>query len=56
MTNEELILERLDRIESRLAPLAESAVSMKEFKDDMLAMAQPVSKRLIRELEHGPVE
>ena len=51
MTNEELILERLDRIESRLAPLAESAVSMKEFKDDMLAMAQPVSKRLIRELE-----
>jgi uncharacterized protein YjgD (DUF1641 family) len=51
MTNEELILERLDRIESRLAPLAESAVSMKEFKDDMLAMAQPVSKKLIKELE-----
>jgi uncharacterized protein YjgD (DUF1641 family) len=51
MTNEELILERLDRIESRLAPLAESAISMKEFKDDLLAMAQPVSKRLITELE-----
>ena len=51
MTNEELILERLDRIESRLAPMAESAMSMKEFKDDLLAMSQPVSKRLIKELE-----
>jgi uncharacterized protein YjgD (DUF1641 family) len=51
MTNEELILERLDRIESRIAPLAESAISMKEFKDDLLAMSQPVSKRLIKELE-----
>jgi uncharacterized protein YjgD (DUF1641 family) len=51
MTNEELILERLDRIEGRLAPLAESAESMKEFKDDLLAMSQPVSKRLIKELE-----
>ncbi len=51
MTNEELILERLDRIESRIAPLAESAMSMKEFKDDLFAMSQPVSKRLIEELE-----
>ena len=51
MTNEELILERLDRIESRLAPLAESATRMKEFKDDLLAMSQPVSKRLIKEFE-----
>ncbi|MEJ2657152.1 MAG: DUF1641 domain-containing protein [Desulfobacterales bacterium] len=51
MTNEELILERLDRIENRIAPLAESAMSMKEFKDDLFAMSQPVSKRLIKELE-----
>jgi len=51
MTNEELILERLDRIESRIDPLAESAMSMKEFKDDLLAMSQPVSKTLIKELE-----
>ena len=50
MTNEELILERLDRIESRIDPLAESAMSMKEFKDDLLAMSQPISKSLIKEL------
>lgn len=51
MTNEELILERLDRIEHRIEPLAESALSMKEFKDDLLAMSQPISKSLIKELE-----
>lgn len=51
MTNEELILERLDRIESRMIPLAETAMSMKEFKNDLMAMAQPVSKSLIKELE-----
>lgn len=51
MTNEELILERLDRIESRIDPLAETAMSMKEFKNDLMAMAQPVSKSLIKELE-----
>ncbi len=51
MTNEELIIERLDRIERRIDPLAESAMSMKEFKDDLLAISQPVSKSLIKELE-----
>ncbi|MBW1724123.1 MAG: DUF1641 domain-containing protein [Deltaproteobacteria bacterium] len=51
MTNEELILERLDRIESRIAPLSETAISMKEFKNDLMAMAQPVSKSLIKDLE-----
>ncbi|GMQ79778.1 MAG: DUF1641 domain-containing protein [Thermodesulfobacteriota bacterium] len=51
MTNEELILERLDRIENRIGPLAESAMSIKEFKDDLLAMSQPVAKTLIKELE-----
>lgn len=51
MTNEELILERLDRIESRIAPLSETAMSMKEFKNDLMAMAQPVSKSFIKELE-----
>ena len=51
MTNEELILERLDRIESRMAPLSETAVSMAEFKNDLMAMAQPVSKSLIKDLQ-----
>ena len=51
MTNEELILERLDRIESRIAPLSETAMSMKEFKNDLMTMAQPISKSLIKDLE-----
>jgi uncharacterized protein YjgD (DUF1641 family) len=51
MTNEELILERLDRIESRIAPLSETAMSMTEFKNDLMAMAQPVSKSLIKDLQ-----
>jgi uncharacterized protein YjgD (DUF1641 family) len=51
MTNEELILERLDRIERRIAPLSETAISMKELKNDLMAMAQPVSKSLIKDLE-----
>jgi uncharacterized protein YjgD (DUF1641 family) len=51
MTNEELILERLDRIESRIAPLSETAMSMTEFKNDLMTMAQPISKSLIKDLE-----
>jgi uncharacterized protein YjgD (DUF1641 family) len=51
MTSEELILERLDRIERRIAPLSETATSMTEFKNDLIAMAQPVSKSLIKDLE-----
>ncbi|MBW2450530.1 MAG: DUF1641 domain-containing protein [Deltaproteobacteria bacterium] len=51
MTSEELILERLDRIERRIAPLSETAMSMTEFKNDLIAMAQPVSKSLIKDLE-----
>ena len=51
MTNEELILERLDRIESRIAPLSETAMSMTELKNDLMAMAQPVSRSLIKDLE-----
>ena len=51
MTNEELILERLDRIESRIAPLSENAMRMTEFKNDLMAMAQPVSKSLIKDLQ-----
>jgi len=51
MTNEELILERLDRIERRIAPLSETAMSMTELKNDLMAMAQPVSKSLIKDLE-----
>nr|HID57831.1 DUF1641 domain-containing protein [Desulfobacterales bacterium] len=50
MTNEELILERLDRIESQLAPLADSAKGLKELKDDLVPRANEAVKFLITEL------
>ena len=51
MTNEELILERLDRIESQIAPLADSARGMKELKDDLMIIAHPASSMMIKHLE-----
>lgn len=51
MNNEELILERLDRIESQLAPLTSSAQSVKEFKEDMLPLANNAFRIIIEELE-----
>ena len=50
MTNEELILERLDRIEAQIAPLAESARGLQELRDDMMIVAHPASQVLIKEL------
>ncbi len=50
MTNEELIMERLDRIEKQIAPLAESIRSLRELKDDMMIVSQPASQMLIKEL------
>jgi len=51
MTNEELILERLDRIEKQIAPLAESARGLRELKDDLMIVAHPASQMLIKELQ-----
>lgn len=51
MTNEELIMERLDRIEAQIAPLAESARGLNELKDDLMIVAQPASQMLIKELQ-----
>jgi len=51
MTNEELILERLDRIESQITPLADSARGMKELKDDLMIIAHPASAMMIKHLE-----
>ena len=51
MTNEELILERLERIEAQLAPMAESAASFKEMKDDLAPLAVGATQQLIKELE-----
>jgi len=51
MTNEELILQRLDLIESRLAPLTDSLRSLGELKEDLTPLAGNAVKLLIRELQ-----
>ena len=51
MTNEELILQRLDRIELQLAPLTDSMRSMNELKADLTPLAGNAVKLLIRELQ-----
>ncbi len=35
MTNEEKILERLERLEEKITPIAESAASIKELKEEL---------------------
>ncbi len=51
MTDEELIIQRLDRIESQLGPLAESMRSAREFKDDLTPLAHSMVKLMMKELE-----
>ena len=51
MTNEELILERLDRIETQLAPVVETAGSVKELRDDLIPLSAQALRLLINELE-----
>jgi uncharacterized protein YjgD (DUF1641 family) len=51
MTNEELILERLDRIEAQLAPLSQTAAGFKELRDDLIPLSGQAFRLLTRELE-----
>ena len=51
MTNEELILERLDRIEAQLAPLAVTAGGIAELREDLIPLSGQAFRLLIRELE-----
>ena len=51
MTNEELILERLDRIEAQLAPITQTAGGIKELRDDLVPLSGQAFRFLIRELE-----
>jgi len=51
MTNEELILERLDRIEARLAPISDTAGSIKDLREDLVPLSGQAFRLLIRELE-----
>ena len=51
MTNEELILERLDRIEAQLAPISQTAGSITELREDLIPLSGQAFRLLIRELE-----
>jgi len=51
MNNEELILQRLDRLEATLAPLSETFKSMMELKDDLTPLINRGFKVLIEELQ-----
>jgi len=51
MTNEELILERLDRIETQLAPIAVTAGGISELREDLIPLSGQAFRLLIRELE-----
>jgi uncharacterized protein YjgD (DUF1641 family) len=51
MTNEELILERLDRIEAQLAPISQTASGISELREDLIPLSGQAFRLLIRELE-----
>jgi len=51
MTNEELILERLDRIEARLVPISRTSDGLEELRDDLIPLSGQAFKILIRELQ-----
>jgi len=51
MTNEELILERLDRIEAQLAPITQTASGISELREDLIPLSGQAFRLLIRELE-----
>ncbi len=47
MTQQELILERLDRLEAQVAPVAESARSMRELKEELAPRVNEAVQALI---------
>lgn len=51
MTNVELILERLDRIEAQLAPISQTAAGIKDLREDLIPLSGQAFRLMIRELE-----
>ncbi len=51
MTNEELILERLDHMEAQMAPLIETAKSVMELKNDLTPLVNSGVQQMITELQ-----
>jgi hypothetical protein len=50
MNNEEIILDRLNRLEQKIAPVADSARSIRELKEDLAPRVNEAVKALIVEL------
>ena len=50
MTNEEKILERLERLEQKITPIAESAASIKELKEELTPRVNEAVQALIVEM------
>jgi uncharacterized protein YjgD (DUF1641 family) len=51
MTNEELILERLGRIETQIAPLVQTARGVAELKEDLMPLGHQAVAMMIKELQ-----
>jgi uncharacterized protein YjgD (DUF1641 family) len=51
MTNEELILEKLENIESQIAPLLKTAKSVSELKEDIIPLSNQAVQLMINELQ-----
>ena len=51
MTNEELILQRLDSIEAKLEPIVKSRAAMEELKEDLIPLSNNAVKMLMDELQ-----
>lgn len=50
MTNEELILEKLERLENQIQPLVKNSEKIEELKNDMIPIANHATALLIKEL------
>lgn len=51
MTTEDIILQRLGKIEAQLAPLTETAKTFQELKDDVMPLMNNAFKVLMKELQ-----
>ena len=55
MTNEELILEKLEKIESQIEPIVKTSRAINELKDDLIPLSNNATALLIKELQEVEV-
>ena len=51
MTNEEMILDRLDHIEAQLAPITEATKTLNELREDVTPLSNQAFQMIVKELE-----